>query len=411
MLGSARRALARRVYYGWVIAVACFLASVIVFGTSFAFGVLYDVFIDAFARSESLIAFVFGLQTALLYVSGVGFSRLIDRHGQRRVTVLSGVILVAGLAWTSVAGSYLELVASFGVVAAVGMAGLYIVSFATLPAWFERRRGTATGFASAGLGVGLVVVPPGVDAVIARFGWRPAVVALAGFVGLLLLVVVALFADTPEDVGADTGVEFRDTGDGAAPDPVERPRRLVTSGPFLLVFGGWVLIFAPTFVVFAHLVRYATDAGIGRSAGVLAIALIGVTTTVGRIAVGPVSDWVGRVRTFAVSGAALGLSTAAMVLAPSGAVLLAAACLFGVAYAGSGGLVGAVAADLFGYRSINTVFAVLAISFGVGGLVSPPLAGWWFETTGSYDLAFVGFGALGVLGAGAVALGTGLRDA
>lgn len=406
MVTDPRRALASRVYYGWVIVAACFLASVTVFGTTYAFGVFYEVFIEAFDASRSRLAVVFGIQTALIYVAGVGAGQMVDRYGQRRVAAGSAAVLVAGLLWTAFARSYLELLAAFGVVAAVGMAGLYIVSYATLPIWFERRRGAATGLASAGLGVGLVVVPPGADAAIAALGWRSALLAVAGFVALLSLAMVALFADEPADVGADASTEFEDapaTGDGGdAVDVVA----IATSSRFLLVFVGWTLIFTPLYVVLSHVVLHAASAGLGRSTGVLAIAVVGVATTVARVGVGPLSDRLGRPRAFVACGALLGAATAGLAAASTVAAFLGVVVVLGVGYGGCGGLIGAVSADLFGNRSLNTLFALLSVSFAVAGLVSPPLAGLWFETAGSYDVAFAVAGLVGVAGAGCVGLAT-----
>ncbi len=405
VIPDPRRALARRVYYGWVVAVACFLASVVVFGSSYAFGVFYDAFIDSFGAPRSWLAFVFGLQTALLYVVGIGAGRLIDRHGQRRVAAVSSVILVAGLVWTAFARSYVELLLAFGVVSATGMAGLYIVGYATLPAWFERRRGLATGFAAAGLGAGLVVVPPGADAAIAAFGWRRAMLVVAGFAVVLLAVVVVLLADTPEEVGADSSVEF---GDGETDEDEGKidVRAVVSSAPFLLVLVGWLLVFTPMYVVFSHVVLHASDAGVGRSTGVLAIAVIGVTTTAARIGIGGLSDRLGRTRTFVTGAIVLGSATVGIAVAPTATALLVIAAAFGAGYGACGGLLGAITADLFGNRSLNTLFAILSLAFAISGLFAPPLAGLWFEIADSYRPAFVAAGLLGIAGSGCVALGS-----
>lgn len=399
-----RRTLARRVYYGWVVVVACLLASVVVFGTTYAFAVFYDSFVETFESSATLLAVVFGVQTALIYVSGVGVSRLVERYGARRVAALSATLLVAGVAWTAIAQSYLELLVAFGVVAAVGMAGLYNVSYATLPRWFDRRRGTATALASTGLGIGLVVVPPGTNAVIAAHGWRTAMLALAGFIAVLSVVLVLLFADDPGAVDADTTGEFDDDSTSEMAERADVPA-IVLSRRFLVVLAGWTMIFAPMYVVLGHVVRHATTAGIGRSAGVLSIAVIGLTTTAGRISIGPISDRLGRPRTFVICGGLLGGATAALAVAPSPPLFLAVVAAFGIGYAGCGGLIGAVTADLFGNRSLNMLFAVLSTSFAFAGLPAPPLASLWYEFTGSYQLAFAAFGILGICGAGLVTLG------
>jgi MFS transporter, OFA family, oxalate/formate antiporter len=408
MLSSIRTRLAARVYYGWVIVAACFLASMVVFGTTYAFGVFYDSFIEEFDVSRTLLAAVFGLQSALIYVAGVLAGELVDRYGQRLVLSASSVVLVTGLVWTAFARSYLELLAAFGVLAAVGMAGLYVVGYATIPLWFDRRRGTAAGFASAGLGVGLAVVPPGADLAISAVGWRGAVLALAGTAGLVLAVATALFADRPADVGATLDAEFepeqrsesteRERTDGAGADAWTIAR----SRPFLLVFLGWVLIFTSLYVVMSHVVLYATDAGLGRQAGVVSIVVIGVATTGTRLAVGFVGDRFGRSRTFVCCAGLMGASVVGLALSPTVALFLGAVFVFGIGYGGCGGLLGPLVADLFGRAQLNTLFAIMSVSFAVSGLLAPPLAGWLFELLGTYRPVFALFGLLSVLGSGCV---------
>jgi len=415
-----RRALADRVYYGWVITFACLLASMAVFGTTYAFGVFYDALLEEFAASRAALAAAFGLQTALIYIGSVAAGRAVERIGARRVAAISAVVLPVGLAWTAYARSFAELLVAFGVVAALGMAGLYVVGYATVPYWFRRRRGTAAGLASAGLGVGLVVVPPGADYLIGVVGWREAMLAVAGVAALLGGLVALLFADDPADVGADRSVEFGpDVGDMDAsglestPKAVESDhregagtpiRRIVRSAPFVTVFIGWVFVFAPMFALLSHVVVHAADAGIGRSAGVLAITVIGVTTTGCRLGIGVLADRVGRTATFVASAAIMGVAVIGIAVAPTGATLIGAAVVFGIGYGGCGGLLGPQVADLFGDDHLNTLFGLLSLSFAVSGLMSPPLAGYIFQVTGSYTVAFVALGVSGIVGAGCVSL-------
>lgn len=409
MFPDIRLPLADRVYYGWIIVFACILASIAVFGTTYAFGVFYDAFIREFAVSRTVLAFVFGLQTVLIYVTGVAAGRYINRYGRRRTAAVSGGLLTLGLVLTALARSYLELLVAFGIVAAVGMGGLYVIGYASVPLWFERRRGAATGIASAGLGIGLVVVPPSANALITTVGWRGAMVAIAVAVGVLSIFVSLLFADEPADVGASLRVE---TNGGNAPvdatDTMKsgshRIRTVVTSSRFLFVFIGWILVFSPLYVLLSHVVLHTDDAGFGRMVGVLSITLMGIATTVARLGVGVLSDWIGRTRTFVSCGALMGTATVGLAVAPTATAFLAIVTVFGVAYGGCGGLMGALVADLFGNARLDTLFAVVSLSLGVAGITAPPLAGVVFEQLGGYAVAFVGFGSAGVIGAGCIAL-------
>lgn len=404
-----RLTFAAHVYYGWIIVFACMLASIAVFGTTYAFGVFFDAFIREFAVSRTILAVVFGLQTALIYCTGVAAGQYIDQHGRRQTAAVSGGLLTVGLVWTALARSYIELLFGFGIVAAVGMGGLYVVGYASVPLWFEQRRGTATGIASAGLGVGLIVVPPSVNVLITTVGWRGAMIALAVTVGILSAVVSFLFADDPADVGAEIRVDLNDDEPSESSANVvksgsDRVRAVITSSRFLLVFIGWMLVFSPLYVVLSHVVLYTDAVGFGRSVGVLAITVIGLATTGARLGLGVLSDRMGRLRTFVLCGTLMGLATVGLAVAPAAIVFLAIVIVFGIGYGGCGGLLGALVADLFGNARLNTLFTLMSLSLGVAGIVAPPVAGIIFERMGGYALAFIGFGSGGVIGAGCIAL-------
>jgi MFS family permease len=406
MVPTLRRRLADRIYYGWVVVGACLLAAMAVYGTSYTFSVFYDSLVEQFGVGRGPLAFVFGLQTALIYVGGVAAGRATDRHGGRRVAAVSGTVLVVGLGWAALARSYLELHVAFGVLGGLGMAGLYVVGYATVPRWFERRRGTASTIAAAGTGVGLVTLPGIADRLIAAVGWRSALLAVAGGAGLLALVVVLLFADRHADVGADPVVEFEGGVESAAPSPgiTDGTRGTLRSVPFLLVFVGWTFAYAPIYVLVSHVVPYATDAGFGRSTGVFAITVLGITIVLARLGVGALADRIGRVTTFVASAGLIGAALLALPLAPTAGTFLAGVVLFAVGYSGTGGLLSPVLADLFGNEGLSTVFGAASLAFAVTGLLAPPLAGFWFEAAGSYAPAFHAFGALGIAGAGCVML-------
>lgn len=413
-----RRPLAERVYYGWVVAVACLFASMAVFGTSYSFGVFFDDFLDAFGASRAGVSAVFGVQTFVLYVGSIAAGRFVDRRGQRVGVVLGGALLVCGLLATAASRSYVELLVAFGVLTALGMAHLYVVAYATVPLWFDRRRGTAAGLASSGLGVGLVVIPPATNRLLATVGWRRALVLLAAVLAVVTALVALFFADEPSDVGADASVEFGEGDRGATTDegagrargddggtagaPTELSLRAVLTPEFLLVFVGWTLLFAPLYVLFSHVVLYAADAGLGRGLGVFAITVVGLTTTATRLGIGPVADRLGRTRVFVGSTGCMGLAVAALVLAPSPSLFLATVAVFGVAYGGGGALLGPVVADLFGNGGLNTRFAAMSVSFAISGLLAPPAAGYVYDRLGTYEPVFVSLGAVGLLGAACV---------
>ncbi|WP_336364533.1 MFS transporter [Halalkalicoccus salilacus] len=394
-----------RIYYGWVVVGACFFGSFVVFGLSYSFGVFFEAILTEFGHPRGVTSVAFGVQSLMLYLGAVGIGVLVDRYGTRRMLALGGIVLGLGLVWTSRAESLLALVLAYGVVTGLGMSVLFVVSYATVPRWFDRRQGLAGGLASAGLGAGMLVVAPAADALIERVGWRSALLVLAAGVAVVMLVAVAAIRDEPEPEEVPEGefVEgFRPSERTTLDERLTDVVAIARSPAFLALFCGWLLIYTTLYVVLAHLVVHVVDLGISRTVGATAIALVGATSVVARVTVGHAADRLGRVQTFATCSAVMGAATLVLPLLDAAIGLLAFALVYGFAYGGNGALLAPLTADLFGRSNINAVFGLLSTSLGTAGLVSPYAAGVGYETLGTYTPAFVVSGLAALVGAGAV---------
>ena len=394
-----------RIYYGWVVVGACFLGSFVVFGLSYSFGVFFERMLAEFGRSRGVTSVAFGTQSLMLYLGAVVIGVLVDRYGTRRMLAVGAAVLCFGLVWTSRADSLLMVVVAYGVVTGTGLSVVFVVSYATVPRWFDRRQGLAGGLASAGLGVGMLVVAPAADALIERMGWRSALLVLAVGVVVLLLVAIAAIRDEPEP-GRAPGREFDDGVRSSERRSFEEQFADITaiarSPAFLSLFIGWALIYTTLYVVLAHLVVHILDLGLSRTVGATAIALIGGTSVVGRVTVGHAADRLGRVRTFAACSAVMGVATLALPVLEAATALFAFAVVYGFVYGGNGALLAPMTADLFGRENINAAFGLLSTSLGMAGLASPSVAGAGHDALGSYTPAFVAAGLAALVGAGAV---------
>ncbi|WP_198665662.1 MFS transporter [Haloprofundus halophilus] len=395
------------VYYGWFVAFACFLGATVVFGVSYSFGVFFDRMLVEFGRSRGETSLIFGVQTFVMYVGAAVVGGFVDRHGTRPLLLASMGFLAVGLGGLALSTSFLQVLLFYGVVTSLGLSVVYVVAFATVPRWFERRRGFAGGLASSGTGVGMLVATPAASALIVAVGWRWTYGAFLLAALAMLAVAAALVADSPRRLDVNADVEF----DGGA--PVERetmPWRtqfretvaVARTPAFLLVLFGWVFIYASLYVVFAHLVVYTADAGLGRGVGVLGLTLVGAATSVARLGIGGVADRLGRTRVFVACSATMGLSTVVLAATESAAAVFAFALVYGTAYGGNGALLSPLTADLFGAENINVVFGLVSVSFAISGLLAPPSAGLAYDVFASYAPAFAVSGALGVLGAAMV---------
>ncbi len=148
-----------------------------------AFSLLYPAILAEFnwARGETAGAFALGF----IFAAAMGpfTGALLTRFGPRVVMPLGSVMMAAGIASTTWISQPWMLYPSFGMLVVGGSTILgYIGDSATLPLWFQKRRGLAVGIAFAGVGVGAMVVLPLTSWIIQGSGWRDACWAIAAII-------------------------------------------------------------------------------------------------------------------------------------------------------------------------------------------------------------------------------------
>ncbi len=396
------------VYRGWYVVAGSFVGAFVVFGLSYAFGVLLEPIQRDLGLSRAGVSFVFSLQAVVIYVAAAVLGVLADRFGGRRLLLAGALVLAIGGLWTSQIETYGGLLLAYGFVTAIGMGSIYVVSYATVPRWFQRRRGFATGVATSGLGLGMVAIAPLAGFLAETVGWRTAIVLLLVGSAIAVLLVVPFFADDPASSGVDTGDEFHGSVPEYEPTPWETYRQeitaVATSRTFLFVFVGWVLIYGTLYAVLVHLVAHASDVGLGSGRGAIALAMIGLTTGAARVGVGSLSDRLGRIRTFVGCSVTMGAATLFLPFLETALGLYVFAVIFGIAYGGNGALLSPLTVDLFGGENANAVFGLVSVSFAISGLFAPWATGLAYDAFGAYTSAFLLTGVACLAGSGLVAI-------
>jgi len=151
--------------------------------------------------------------------------------------------------------------------------------------------------------------------------------------------------------------------------------------------------------IMVHTVIYATDLGIlpASAAGILVI--IGGLSIAGRIITGSAADRIGHKLALTISLALMSLTLFGLVAAKEIWMFYLFAVIFGFAYGGLAALNSPVVAELFGLRSHGAILGIVAFSATIGGAIGPVAAGHIFDIGGSYRLAFLICGTIGMVGA------------
>jgi MFS family permease len=387
--------------YAWVVVWACFGSLAVIFGVAYSFAAFFESFAREFDAQRADVSLVFGLCGLTYFVLGVGGGMLSDRFGPRVVCVSGMVLIATGLLGTSLADSMPMVYVAYGVCIGLGIALVYTPAIGCVQPWFTRRRGLASGIASAGIGAGTLVVPLLASALIATLPWRDAMRLMA--LGVLVLGAGCAWLMRRAPVASATPV-----GAGAAGGPVgslaavNSPpgltlRQTLRQRSFWWLYAATVLAAPTMFVPFAHVSAAARDAGIDNAAAVGLVGLIGIGSLVGRFAMGALADRLGRGRTLLLMQGSMGASYLLWGAADGYAAFAVFALWFGLSYGGIVSLLPALCMDLFGARALASVIGTLYSGAALGNLLGPVLAGRAFDQLGGYGLV-IGVGmALSVL--------------
>jgi len=359
----------------WVVVWATFVCLAVIFGVSYSFAAFFENFAKEFAAQRADVSWIFGLCGLVYFVLGAGGGMLADRWGPRMVCMTGMVFIAMGLFLTSLAQSLATVYLSYGLLVGLGIAFVYTPSIACVQPWFNKRRGLASGIASAGVGAGTLVLPVVVSYLLIEVNWREALQMMSAGVLLIGLTAGFLLKRAPNLSGNTSG-----------PLPGLTLSATLKPPSFKWLYMGTLLGAPVMFVPFAHISAAARDAGVPDAQAVGLVGLIGIGSLVGRFAIGWLADRMGRIRTLMLMQGLMGLSYLVWAGAQDPWMFAVFALWFGLSYGSIVSLLPAICMDLFGGRAVSAIIGTLYTGAALGNLLGPVLAGQVFDMTQSYAL-------------------------
>ncbi|XP_074839055.1 monocarboxylate transporter 13-like [Carettochelys insculpta] len=368
--------------WGWLVVLAGFLQSALVFGLLRCFGVFFVEFVADFGETPGRVSWVTSVGIAVLQLGGPVGSALSSRYGARPVVMAGGVLSGLGLLLASFATCLTHLYLSIGLLSGLGWALVFTPSLACVSRYFAKCRSFATGLAVSGAGLASFVFSPLFQLLVDTYTWRGALLVVAGL-SFHLVAAGALLRP----------LELQ--GDEDAPGWGQWPALLARHGPFLRYAAAFVLVDAGYYVPYAHLVPHAREMGLDEYRAAFLMSAAAAADLCGRVAGG----WLaGRLSLRLLHSLSLWtvLTGVSLVLLPLGGSYPGLASL-AVNY---GFCAGAVAplqfsglAELVGTGHVVGAMGVMQMMESAGSLVGTPLSGWLRDKTGDYTASFTVAGA------------------
>ncbi len=391
--------LKKRFFYGWVIAGLATLSMAFWYGFRTSFSIFFVAMIDHFrwSRAATAGAQSIGMLVYMVMAPIVGY--LVDRIGPRKV-ILPGILLMGlGLLLCTQVSSLIHFYLFYGLIAGVGVTCLSISPFtAILSHWFERKRGTANGLASVGIGIGPLVFVPLIQYVIDSKGWPFAFFIFSLLVFTIPLPLIGLFLrHRPQELGLSV--------DGISPSSLQHSeklhtelredhhiRRLIKTPRF------WSFLLFPSLTVFSvyivivHHVKYLIDLGVDRILTASLFAAIGALSAGFRFFWGWASDRIGREFTYTLGGMGFVSGILSLLLfqsIPSHTLLYLFVLLFSAGWGATAPMFMSIAGDLYKGKRFGLIYGMLEGMIGIGAALGSWLAGYLFDQTQTYRWAFL----------------------
>jgi MFS family permease len=371
------------------------------FGLRTTFSVFFVALIDQFhwGRGDAAAALSIAMVAYMVMAPVVGL--LVDQIGPRRV-MLPGIVLTGlGLLFCTQIETLTQFYFFYGVVAGIGIPCLSIAPFTVILAhWFERKRGTANGLASVGMGMSSPLFVPLFQYIISLWGWRAAFLIFSLLVFAIPLPLNAIFLKhRPEEIG------LLPDGDSADDKPEEAQfhptasslkkqglKDLMKTGRF------WSVILFPSLIVFGiyivivHHVRYLVDLGVGKMWAATLFAVMGAVSGGFRFFWGWLSDRIGREITYTLGGICFSLGILALLLfqyIPYPFFLYLFAFFFGAGWGSTAPMFMSISGDLYKGKNFGLIYGMVEGNIGIGAAVGTWVGGYIFDQTQNYFWAFI----------------------
>ena len=359
------------------------------FGVRAGFGLFLQPMALEYGWGRQVFSLSIAIQNLAWGALGAVAGGFADRYGAGRVIAGAGVAYVLGLIGMSLVETPLGMHVNSGLLIGMALGG---TSFGIILAVIGRtvppeKRSFAMGIATAAGSFGQFALLPVTQFLITRFDWHVALFVLAG-IAALMVPLAALLAGKPQ---AATG----------APQSIANAlREALGEKGFHLLFWGYFVCGFHIAMLTVHLPSFVTDGGLKPEHGMTALALIGLFNIIGTLC----SGWLGgrfskKYLLSTIYSIRAVLITMLVFLPLTPVTLYVFACGIGLLWLGTVPLTNGLVGQIFGMRYAAMLASVVFFGHQIGSFIGVWLAGYLYDTTGSYNGAFLASIGLGVFAA------------
>lgn len=374
--------------------IACFFTIFTSYAVRYGYGILLPEMLPSLAISKTEAGVIYASFFLAYTIASPILGLLGDRYNARLLLTMFVGVFAAGTFLMAFSSSIIQA-SLFFTLAGIGSAVCWAPTMALAQRWTSgKNRGKTLAFIDVGSALGIVGTSTVVPLIVTANDWRAGWMSL----GALGFVVAAL------DFLAvrNRPVEPPGPGQEALKPKINEPlsaiyASLLRDVKFWLIGLAYLLTGFAIIIPFTFLSTYAVqELAFSYETATRLITVIGIGAVVGKTTLGPLSDRIGRIKVMMLCGLLIAGGSLGMAYA-RGIGLIIFTAVFSLGYGTAWSMYAASASDYFSKESAGSIVGLWTVYLGIGSIISPIIAGWIADTTGTLSWSFILAAAGGVL--------------
>ncbi len=366
--------------------VACFFTVFISYAIRYGYGVLLPEMLPSLAMSKTEAGVIY----SSFFIAYTVFSPLLgllgDRYNVRLLLTLFVATLGAGTFLMAYASSLIQA-SLFFALAGIGSAACWAPVMALAQRWTsDKHRGKTLAFVDVGSSLGIIGNSTIVPMIVTANSWRAGWMSLGAFGFVVALLNFIMVRSNPEEQST-----LRQTGTRQYKGEPVRViyMRLLRDIKFWFIGLAYLFTGFSILIPFTFLSTYAVqELAFPYETAARLVTVIGIGAMAGKLSLGPLSDKVGRIKVMMLCALLIAAGSLGMAYGQS-LTLILFIVIFGLGYGALWAMYAASASDYFSKESAGSIVGLWTLYLGIGSILSPILAGWIADITGTLAWSFV----------------------
>jgi MFS family permease len=250
----------------------------------------------------------------------------------------------------------------------------------------EKNRGKTLAFVDIGSALGIVVTSTAIPLIVVD-SWRTGWMTLGAMAFAAAILNFFVIRKPPEKAPLPLS---SNTGESFGGSIGEIYKKILGDYKFWLIGLAYLLTGFSILVQFTFLSTYAVqELGYPYLSATRLMLVIGIGAIVGKITLGSLSDKVGRIRVMILCAALITAGNLGTAFG-QGISLMIFLAVFSLGYGAAWAMYAASAADYFTREYSGSIVGLWTVYMGIGSVLSPIVAGWIADITGTLTWSFVG---------------------